>query len=167
MPVFCHPIDAGSSDPATENPESPQKKMPPPPPRLSFPAEEKVDAEPSQTLQNALFCAVNAARSEEISNSANKNLLNKSLDYSGGYLRQRSESLEIRQSHSDEDPARLYPTEPLQESKEFDVPEVPRRRRSASCHVLSSGKKSSGGGFQTIYEEPVGEDLQRILEGQN
>ena len=50
----------------------------------------------------------------------------------------------------------------VKDSEEFQVPPS-RRRRSASCHVLSSSKANPG--FHTIQEEPVGEELQRILEG--
>lgn len=49
-------------------------------------------------------------------------------------------------------------------SREFPMPQPRmRRRRSASCHVLSSSNPSSV--FDTIQEEPVGEELQNIVDG--
>jgi len=52
--------------------------------------------------------------------------------------------------------------EPVVGEDGFHVPLAPRRRRSASLSVLSSVSPSR---CQTIEEEPVGEELQELLEG--
>lgn len=83
--------------------------------------------------------------------------------------RPRSESLEIRRSDwylakSSSDPGSFSTRNEVDETKELeDQPIVRRRRRSASYSVSSSS--SVGPTFDPILEEPVGQELQRILEG--
>ena len=85
-------------------------------------------------------------------------------------IRPRSESLDNRHSSQDLE----YPTQipsassdPLAENEEEKLeeeePKVHRRRRSASCSVPSSPRIGASP-FDPILEEPVGDDLQRILE---
>jgi hypothetical protein len=161
------PVDAsGPSDSRAKFSQSPQM-MPPPPPRFSSTRQEPSSTrqEPGEdTLREAVHRALNVPRSEEMISPANKPVLSKSLNYSGGYFRPRSESLDMSETHSEE----LSPeSEELADSRtsgEFQLPQPVRRRRSASCHDLSSGSPS--GGFRTIHEEPVGEEFQDILDGE-
>ena len=117
------------------------------------------------SFQKAMYCALNTTPSDNFALPADKKMVGKSLSYSGDYFRPRAESLEIRQTLSAEE--KMFPgysplNNEVKDSEEFQVPPS-RRRRSASCHVLSSNKADPG--FHTIQEEPVGEELQRILEG--
>lgn len=147
------------------------RKMPPPPPRFSSSSqEEKVNSNGEflserSSFQKAMYCALNTTPSDNFALPADKKMVEKSLNYSDNYFRPRAESLEIRQTLSAED--KIFPgyspvNNEVKDSDEFPVPPS-RRRRSASCHVLSSSKSDPG--FHTIQEEPVGEELQRILEG--
>lgn len=87
--------------------------------------------------------------------------------------RPRADSLDIRRSSRDtewyvkkahSDPSSFSPEESGDEVEEQPV--VVRRRRSASCSVPSSSVQSSSvSTFDPILEEPVGHELQRILEG--
>jgi hypothetical protein len=147
--------------------------MPPPPPRFPFSKQqpcEKASAPEgvtgNDTIHSAVYRALHAASSDHVSNPAEESELGKSLDISGGFLRPRAESLDIlpslawrgtRAVHDDE------PMSPEMDRLEFQAPRKQGRRRSASCSVPSS--QSSIGASDTIIEEPVGEELQRILEG--
>ena len=76
--------------------------------------------------------------------------------------RPRSESLDIRVSSQ----ACEYSGEELGIKREEleEQPIIHRRRRSASCSVPSSPRIGDGA-FDPILEEPVGQELERVLEG--
>ena len=83
--------------------------------------------------------------------------------------RPRAESLDIRfsQPHRpDNDTALSFLDERSEESEVAAPPTQHRRRRSASCSILSPQRNvESGPTFDPILEEPVGHELQQILEG--
>ncbi len=90
--------------------------------------------------------------------------------------RPRADSLEILRSSRDTDwYLKKAHSDPISFSPEVNVekaeksqeePVVHQRRRSASCSVPSSSSPSTTGAtFDPILEEPVGNELQRILEG--
>ena len=146
------------------------RKMPPPPPRFSSASqEEKVNStrefapEDNAFQTTAMYRALNATPSDGFAIPAEKKLIGDRLNSSGSYFRPRAESLDIRQTRSEDQifPGSSSVNNELKDGEEFPVPTP--RRRSASCHVLSSIKSDAG--FQTIQEEPVGGELQRILEG--
>jgi len=88
------------------------------------------------------------------------------LKFSAGVRhRPRSESLDIRRTPQDlEEDC----NDPLQTNREEleGQPIVHRRRRSASCSVLVPSSSERGSGpFDPILEEPVGDELQRVFEG--
>jgi hypothetical protein len=151
--------DSGPSDSLRKFSQSPQM-MPPPPPRFFSTRQEPGD----DAHREAVHRALNVPRSEEMISPANKPLLSKSLNYSGSYFRPRSESLDMSDARSEELSPESDELADSRTSEEFQVPQPVRRRRSASCHDLSSGIPS--GGFRTIHEEPVGEEFQSILEGE-
>ena len=76
--------------------------------------------------------------------------------------RPRSESLDIRLSSQ----AFENSAEELGIKREEleEQPILHRRRRSASCSVPSSPRIGDGT-FDPILEEPVGQELERVLEG--
>ena len=141
------------------------KKMPPPLPRFPF--------------SNRAGLSEQLKRCERPSadvNPAEDDILGKSLDSATGFSRSRARSLDIRQTYGNfchvdwEEDQRPLESASLSDEKEpasEDTQVQPRlkgRRRSASCTVPSSSHSSSGV-CDTIHEEPVGEELQRILEG--
>jgi len=81
--------------------------------------------------------------------------------------RPRAESLDLRTTHRpDEDTSISFLGEIPEEPTEV-VPSTPqRRRRSASCSILTPSRNpGSEPTFDPILEEPVGHALQEILEG--
>jgi hypothetical protein len=83
--------------------------------------------------------------------------------------RPRAESLDIRfsQPHQpDHDSTLSFLDEHSEESAVAVPPTQHRRRRSASCSILSPPRSTESGlTFDPILEEPVGHELQQILEG--
>ena len=76
--------------------------------------------------------------------------------------RPRSESLDIRlPSQAFENSADEFGIEREELEEQSNIR---RRRRSASCSVPSSPKIRDGP-FDPILEEPVGQELERVLEG--
>lgn len=134
--------------------ESPLK-MPPPPPKFAFANKAE---KPGMTVSFHLDPV------REIPDRAHEG----DIKY-----RPRSESLEIHRSSRDSDwylaksssdPGAFSTRNHGDETKELeDQPIVRGRRRSASYSVPSSS--SLGPTFDPILEEPVGQELQRILEG--
>lgn len=121
------------------------KTMPPPPPRFSGRQEDSNnDNNNMDIIQSTMSSALAVHRSEARDQAPN--------------ARPRAESLDLRKfSLSANDP------QPTVGEDGFQVPFPPLvRRRSASFHVLSA---VSPNGCQTIVEEPVGEELQELLEG--
>jgi hypothetical protein len=157
------------------------KKMPPPPPRFSFSrdASHLSNAEEPRNVDDAMYCALSTTASDDNVNPADERMLGKSLDSSTGFLRPRAESLDIRKSHATlggldlrgfrgrsdvDDSPELDVDDALATSEAMQTPSLHRRRRSLSLN-LPSPSRGSPDGCDTIYEEPVGEVLQRILEG--
>jgi len=126
------------------------KNMLPPPPRFSASSQSGAAVD---GLQSTVSAALAVPRSEHRDQPTNN-------------ARPRAGSLELRKAHFTEPPTSNEEEEldqqPTVGKDGFHVPMAPRRR-SASFHVLSS--VNPNGGFQTIEEEPVGEELQEILEG--
>lgn len=125
--------------------------MPPPPTKFSF---------SNRLTKQAMNVSFHVNPAEDIPE----------LKISGGLRhRPRSESLDSRRSP----PRDLeYPTQESNTSHSLrnnrdnleEGPIVHRRRRSASCSVPSSSNHVAGS-IDPILEEPVGDELQRILEG--
>jgi hypothetical protein len=162
------------------------KKMPPPPPRFPFSSRivcnEKQPpcdmgcisdgSAANRVMHSAMYHALKA---DEAADPADETMLGKSLDSASGFSRSRAQSLDIRRSpamtqgvgwRNDQSPeTNDFGEEKLSASEELQTePRVQGRRRSASCSVLSPSS-SSQTICDTILEEPVGEELQRILEG--
>ena len=156
-------------------------QMPPPPPRL--PQISKGMGAPKTSVSPAIQSQIQSmdySLSSTSSPEYDSSMLGKSLDTAGGFFRRRAESLDIRSSSSFMPEHDMLPEQhggsPHYEStlerdlkSEEDIEEpslfTHRRRRSASCHVLSTTSPGSPGGCDTILEEPIGEELQQILEG--
>jgi hypothetical protein len=148
--------------------------MPPPPPRFPFSKQQPCERASApegitgdDTVHSAVYCALNATSSDDVFNPAEKSELGTSLDVSGGFLRPRAESLDILPSLAWRGTRAVHDDEPMSpeiDRLEFQAPRKQGRRRSASCSVPSSSQ-SSVDASDTIIEEPVGEELQRILEG--
>eukprot|EP00980_Cylindrotheca_fusiformis_P010703 scaffold2400_cov187-Cylindrotheca_fusiformis.AAC.8 len=141
---------------------SPQM-MPPPPPRFTVTrAAGKLNSSISATLDEAVNRALNVPRSDEPISSTNRGTPSNAIA-SGNLFRPRSESFDI--SHA---PVELSTEQDeFAESgtdNEFKAAPPARRRRSASCHILSSSSQSEE--FHAIREAPVGDELQAILEGE-
>lgn len=143
-----------------------EPRMLPPPPRFAFSSE-------SASGRSTYF--VRSTQSDTLHTVATglappPGKLSKSLDDAGGFFRQRAESFDVRrisglQERNTEQP--VYQSEEKVELESESKEELsPRhgRRRSASCSVPSTSKASSGI-FDPIEEEPVGEQLQLVLEG--
>jgi len=122
--------------------ESPLK-MPPPPPKLSL------SSRPEKQGLNVTFDLNAAAQLRSLAI---------------GNLRQRprAESLDIRYRGREEIKERDECPE-IPEEQEY----VHRRRRSASCSVLSSSRDIEGPSIDPILEEPTSHELKDILEGES
>lgn len=158
-------------------------QMPPPPPRL--PQISKGMGASKTYVSPAIQSQIQSMDYSLPSTSSqadDSSMLGKSLDTAGGFFRRRAESLDIRGSSSFMPEHGMLPEQhggsPQHDStserdlkSEEDIEDPPtslfthRRRRSASCHVLSTTSPGSPGGCDTILEEPIGEELQQILEG--
>lgn len=139
------------------------RMMPPPPPRFS--SRRREGGELHSTVADSVNRALNVPSSDETISSTKEAMLRNALNSSGSNFRPRSESLDTSHAHPEQQS--MGDTEELAEapkSVEFQLPQPPRRRRSASCHVLTS--KISSDGLLAIHEEPVGEELQHIFEGE-
>jgi len=119
------------------------KPMPPPPPRMSntTTARQPQSTISAQALQSTISSALTVSRTTKHA------------------TRPRAESLDWHKARSPEDSEELSSQQPVMCKDGFHVP-MPRRR-SASFHDLCTNPSS----FETIEEEPVGEELQEILEG--
>ncbi|KAL3928209.1 MAG: hypothetical protein SGBAC_012745, partial [Bacillariaceae sp.] len=126
------------------------KTMPPPPPRFSLPSQPGASSniQPEVLITSALAVHPSEQRDQPTNNA-----------------RPRAGSLDLRKSRFMQPPSSNeeedLDEQPTVGKDGFQVP-ILRRRRSASFHVVSSVTPN---GFQTIEEDPVGEDLQEILEG--
>jgi hypothetical protein len=164
-------------------PSTAPMQMPPPPPRLpqlsnGMGAPKTYVSPATQSQIQSMDYSISSTSSPAYDSS----MLGKSLDTAGGFFRRRAESLDIRRSSTTMpehdmlpeqhgEPPEYDPTlerelksgEDIEDSSQF----THRRRRSASCHVLSTTSAGSPGGCDTILEEPIGigEELQQIFEG--
>ncbi|CAJ1914436.1 unnamed protein product [Cylindrotheca closterium] len=142
--------DIGRSSIKPTVPRELVKTMPPPPPRFSVPslpgrASNAVPGGFQKTMSSALAVTRSPEHRDQLSNNA----------------RPRAESLDLRRARFLEPPASNE--EPLNHQPTVGKVRFHVRRRSASFDALSSSVKANE--FPTIEEEPVGEDLQEMLEG--
>ena len=115
--------------------------------------------------------ALSVSPSDDV-NPADDSMLGKSYDSAKGFSRLRAHSLDIQRSSTILNVSKGPLSPELQnnaEEKLLEAEESPPeriragRRRSLSCSVPTSHNTKSG--CETIFEEPVGEELQSILEG--
>jgi hypothetical protein len=156
-------------------------QMPPPPPRLPQLSKGMGTQQTyvSPNIQSEIQ-SMDYSLSSTSSPAYDSSMLGKSLDTAGGFFRRRAESLDIRHSSSFMPEHGKLPEQhggspeydstlerELKSEEDIEDPSqfTHRRRRSASCHVLSTTSHGSPGGCDTILEEPIGEELQQILEG--
>jgi hypothetical protein len=163
-------------------PSTAPMQMPPPPPRL--PQLSKGMGTPKTYVSPAIQSQIQSmdySLSSTSSPAYDSSMLGKSLDTAGGFFRRRAESLDIRRSSATMPEHGIFPEQhggspeydPTLERElksDEDIEDhhsqfTHRRRRSASCHVLSTTSPGSPGGCDTILEEPIGEELHQILEG--
>jgi hypothetical protein len=149
------------------------KKMPPPPPRFPFSGGSSIVQNHAQSgsregssLQDAMFYATEATEatvgSDDVDPATGEEVLGKSLDTVGYFMRPRSESLDIRHSHTAYGGVDIRDRRTIDEFSSSSQPELgnfgevdtkPKhagRRRSLSCSVPSSSQLK---GCDTIFEE--------------
>jgi hypothetical protein len=172
-------VDSSVTDLLGGDMESTPKKMPPPPPRFPFSGGSSIVQNQTQSgsrdgssLQSATFYAMEATSgNEDVDPATGEEVLGKSLDTAGDFMRPRSESLDIGHSHTTYGRVDIRVTTAIDEYSrpqpelssfgEVDTkPKHAGRPRSMSCSVPSSSSPRC----DTIFEESIDGELKHILD---